>query len=94
MDTKLVIEKIIECVNSQLAASDINEKIDENSFLIGNDSLLDSMGLVELCIFLEDMAFEADFEFDWTSDDAMSKSRSMFRSPKTLAEEFSNQFKQ
>ena len=31
------------------------------------------------------------FEFDWTSEAAMSKSRSMFRSVAALAEEFSNQ---
>ena len=49
------------------------------------------MKLVEVCIKLEDLAEEHGFEFDWTSDSAMSKSRSMYRSVKTLAEEFSNQ---
>ena len=49
------------------------------------------MGLVTLCIFLEDTSGDNDFEFDWTSDAAMSKSRSMFRSAEALAEEFIKQ---
>jgi len=56
--------------------------------LIGDGSVLDSMKLVELCLLLEDMAAELGFEFDWTSDAAMSRSRSMFRTAGTLANEF------
>ena len=52
---------------------------------------LDSMKLVELCLTLEDKASDIGFEFDWTSDTAMSKSRSMFRTAGTLIEEFINQ---
>jgi acyl carrier protein len=59
--------------------------------LIGDDSLLDSMRLIELCLNLEDKAAEMGFEFDWTSDAAMSRSRSMFRTAGSLAEEFINQ---
>ncbi len=59
--------------------------------LIGGDSLLDSMKLVEVCLALEDLADEHGFEFDWTSEAAMSKSRSMFRTVSSLAEEFAAQ---
>jgi acyl carrier protein len=59
--------------------------------LIGSNSTLDSMKLVELCLALEDKADEFDFEFDWTSDAAMSKSRGMFRTAGALAEEFFRQ---
>jgi acyl carrier protein len=59
--------------------------------LIGDDSVLDSMRLVELCLSLEDKAAEMGFEFDWTSDNAMSRSRSMFRTAGSLATEFINQ---
>lgn len=72
----------------------LNEKslvvVDETP-LIGGQSLLDSMKLVELCLALEDKAAELGFEFDWTSDAAMSKSRSMFRTAGSLAAEFINQ---
>ena len=63
----------------------------EDMPLIGSDSVLDSMKLVELCLALEDMATELCFEFDWTSDSAMSRSRSMFRTAGSLATEFISQ---
>ncbi len=59
--------------------------------LIGGESVLDSMKLVELCPALEDKAAEIGFEFDWTSDAAMSHSRSMFRTAGSLAAEFISQ---
>jgi hypothetical protein len=49
------------------------------------------MKLVELCLALEDFAEEKGFEFDWTSDQAMSRSRSMFRTAGSLAIEFKDQ---
>ena len=58
---------------------------------IGGQSLHDSMKLVEVCLTLEDLADEHGFEFDWTSEAAMLKSRSMFRSVVVLAEEFASQ---
>jgi hypothetical protein len=51
------------------------------------------MKLVEVCIKLEDLADKHGFEFDWTSEAAMSKSRSMFRSVATLADELARQSK-
>ena len=66
-------------------------EIYEDMQLIGGDSLLDSMKLVELCLILEDLADEYGFEFDWTSEVAMSKSRSMFRTVASLSEEFAAQ---
>lgn len=65
--------------------------IDDSTALIGEDKILDSMALVELCLKLEDLALMYDFEFDWTSDEAMSVSRSMFRTLKSLTDEFIRQ---
>lgn len=59
--------------------------------LIGDGSVLDSMRLVELCLSLEDLAGEHGFEFDWTSEAAMSRSRSIFRNAGALADEFVRQ---
>ena len=50
-------------------------KIDKDTSLIGEGSLLDSMKLVELCLLLEDKALDIGFEFDWTSEEALSKSQ-------------------
>lgn len=65
--------------------------VTEDLPLIGGGSVLDSMKLVELCLALEDKAADLGFEFDWTSDAAMSKSRSMFRTAGALAAEFLSQ---
>ncbi len=59
--------------------------------LIGGQSVLDSMKLVELCLALVDKAADMGFEFDWTSDAAMSRSRSMFRTAGSLVAEFISQ---
>lgn len=59
--------------------------------LFGENGVLDSMRLVELCLALEDMAMEMNFEFDWTSEVALSRSRSMFRTAGSLAAEFYSQ---
>ena len=81
---KVVISVIANTLKSK-------SKITEEMQLIGGDSLLDSMKLVEVCVALEDLADEHGFEFDWTSETAMSKSRSMFRNVAALAEEFAKQ---
>ena len=62
--------------------------VTEDMPLIGGESVLNSMKLVELCLALEDKAAEIGFEFDWTSEAAMSRSRSMFRTAGSLAAEF------
>ena len=72
-------------------ALDGKSEVSDDMQLIGGKSLLDSMKLVEVCLTLEDLADELGFEFDWTSEAAMSKSRSMFRTVESLAEEFANQ---
>jgi len=68
-----------------------NLAITDDTPLIGSDSLLDSMKLVELCIALEEKASVIGFDFDWTSDVAMSKTRSMFRTAGSIAAEFVRQ---
>jgi hypothetical protein len=80
---------VLEAVRSLL--EDKSLPLDGATPLIGDRSVLDSMRLVELCLLLEDAAREQGFEFDWTSDSAMSRSRSMFKSVGALAGEFSAQ---
>tara|TARA_B100000315_G_C14585819_1_gene592968 strand:- start:3853 stop:4143 length:291 start_codon:yes stop_codon:yes gene_type:complete len=84
---------VMEAINNLLKhREDYNsEEITEDMQLIGGESLLDSMNLVQVCIDLEDFADDNGFEFNWASEAAMSKSRSMFRTVAALAEEFANQ---
>ena len=84
-EAKQHVKKVIESI--------LQKKIDisDDMQLIGRESLLDSMKLVETCLALEDVADEHGFEFDWTSEATMSRSRSMFRTIESLSEEFANQ---
>jgi acyl carrier protein len=65
--------------------------IDESTILIGVQGIIDSLGLVELCLRIEDAASAQGFEFDWTSEKAMSRNTSIFRSVGSLAEELEQQ---
>ena len=93
MDKEQVISFMKEIIKEIFIEDDANLDITNNMTLFGSDSALDSMKLVELCLALEDKASEIGFEFDWTSENAMSKSRSIFKSIESLAEEFVNQQK-
>ncbi len=88
MNIKQAKEIVISAIRDVLEGK---VEISEDMQLIGGESLLDSMKLVEVCLALEDLADEHGFEFDWTSEATMSKSRSMFRSVIALAEEFASQ---
>ena len=88
MNIEKTKEIVICAINDTLEGK---AEITEEMQLIGGESLLDSMKLVEVCLALEDLADEHGFEFDWTSEAAMSKSRGMFRSVTALAEEFASQ---
>lgn len=89
---KIVRQAIISAMTEN--GNDTENLITDETQLIGGESLLDSMKLVEVCLALEDAAEDAGFQFDWTSETAMSKSRSMFRTVGSLAEEFATQSKQ
>ena len=88
MNIEQAKEIVISAINDALEGK---VKITEEMQLIGGESLLDSMKLIEVCLALEDLADKHGFEFDWTSEAAMSKSRSMFRNVAALVEEFAAQ---
>ena len=79
-------KSIVRMCISEITDGEVDPTDDMN--LIGKEASLDSMKLVELCLALEDKSGDLDFEFDWTSEAAMSRSRSLFRTVNSLAEEF------
>lgn len=81
----LVTQTIRELLN------DSGHDVNADSPLVGTQSTLDSLLLVELCIRLEDAALENGFDFDWASENAMSSNRGMFSSVRSLAAEYSRQ---
>jgi hypothetical protein len=82
--TQIIMDLIVEIFEGKV-------EVAKDMPLVGGESQLDSMNLVEICVVLEDLADDSGFEFDWTSDNAMSKSRGMFRSISALSEEFIRQ---
>ena len=82
-------QQLIEIIQDVL--DDENTEISEDASLVGEGSLLDSMALVQVCLRLEELADEQDFAFDWTSEATLSRSRSVFRTVTTLADEFTRQ---
>lgn len=82
-------EDIISLIRDTCEDNDSLSEINEDSRLVGGN--IDSMGLVQLCIALEEKAIDLGFEFDWTSEKAMSSMNSVFRSPKSLLKEFKRQ---
>jgi len=88
-DDVKVKDQVFKALASLLEDQSI--KVSDETPLIGDNGALNSMKLLELCLSLEDLAAQLGFEFDWTSESAMSKSRSMFRTAGTLANEFLSQ---
>jgi len=82
-------ESLIELINSLI---DEDLQLQEHSTLIGGDSVIDSMTLVQICLALEEKSIKDNFQFDWTSEKAMSSLNSIFKSPYTLCEEYNRQF--
>ena len=82
-------EKILSIIDS--LRIDKSVPLTQDTHLIGSDRILDSLLLVELCLRLEDLGSELNFNFYWTSTEAMSRSASMFRDVKSLVAEFENQ---
>lgn len=86
---KNIKQKVFNCIQSLIDRQDLI--VTEDTILLGQGSVLDSMKLVELCLAMEDLASEFGKTFDWTSDSAMSRSRSMFKTAGSIADEFASQ---
>ena len=82
----IVIKTIVSILDEDII-------VDDDTKLIGNNAILDSFKLVELCLSLEDQSNRLGFEFDWRSEKILSKTSSPFRSSLSLAEEFLDQYK-
>ena len=91
MDNIKFEKKVFESIQSLVKTR--NFVVTSDTVLLGENGVLDSLSLVELCLMLEDFANENGFEFDWTSESALSKSRSMFRTAGTLSSTFIGQSK-
>jgi len=71
------------------------EQVSSESRLVGEEAILDSAGLLELLLELEELAEDKlDAAFEWENDSAFSAKRSVFRTPTALSEFFISQISQ
>ena len=70
-----------------------DNKISEDSPLYGNNSILDSLHFIELCISLEEKSNELGFTFEWNTEKTINRINEIFKNPKTLTIEFNNQMR-
>jgi len=81
------IKKIlIETVNEYYESEDFSETANENTVLFGSESVLDSMGLVNVIIDIESRFLDEGYEISLISEKAMSRRNSPFRTIATLSE--------
>jgi acyl carrier protein len=95
-DLKEVEERVYKEI--QNVSEDKKSIITKKTPLIGgeseSESIIDSVDLVDMCLSLEDFAVELGFEFDWTSEKAMSATNSIFKDAGSLSKEFIRQWKE
>jgi len=89
INSSLTPGTLIQLINSLM---DEDLQLLDDSPLVGGNSLIDSMSLVQICLALEERSLLDNFHFDWTSEKAMSSLNSIFKSPETLAKEYNRQF--
>lgn len=86
MNLKKVINEICKVVDEYLESKDINIKIDINTVLFGQNSVLDSIGLVNVIVDIESKFLDEGIQISFTSEKAMSRKNSPFRTIETFAE--------
>ncbi len=83
--------EVIQILEEIARSEDSTISLDKNSMILNGDYNFDSMALVQLCISLEEKSNKFGFDFDWTSEKAMSSMNSIFRTPLTICNEFNKQ---
>ena len=95
MDKEKIKSIIIGCVKDYLETKDNTEeivnKLTKDTPLIGNNSVLDSIGLVNIVVDIETEFLDNNIEISLLSDKAMSSRISPFRSIGALSNFIYNQ---
>ena len=86
MHQKSIMDIVIKCVEEYFDSQDISESAKKDTGLFGNKSMLDSVGLVSVIVDIESIFLDEDIEISLTSEKAMSRRYSPFRTISTLAE--------
>jgi acyl carrier protein len=86
MQRERIEEIIMTAFNDYLETQEIEEKVDSDTILFGSESTLDSMGLVNVVIDIESYFHGQGYRISLTSERAMSRKSSPFRTVTTLTD--------
>lgn len=86
MEREKIEEVVITAFNDYLETQDIPGKVDSDTILFGNESALDSMALVNVVIDIESFFHAQGHNIALTSERAMSRKNSPFRTVSALTD--------
>jgi len=86
MQRERIQEVIISAFNEYLETQDIEGEVNPDTILFGSESTLDSMGLVNVVIDIESYFHGQGHRISLTSERAMSRKSSPFRTVTTLTD--------
>ena len=86
MEFDAILVIIIKSCQSYFEDNEQIVDVDANTTLFGENSELDSMGLVNVVVDIESRLLDEGYEISLTSEKAMSRKNSPFRTITTLAE--------
>jgi acyl carrier protein len=86
MEKKKIEEVVIAAFHDYFETQDIQDKVDTDTVLFGGEAALDSMGLVNVVIDIESFFHAEGYNISLTSERAMSRRSSPFRTVSTLVD--------
>ncbi len=84
MKKEEILDLVINAVKE--VVDDSTTIINDKTVLLGNDAVVDSMGLVNLIVDIESALADKDLEVTLTSEKAMSQRNSPFRTVESLTD--------
>lgn len=84
MKNEQILQTVVSIVSEYQASQGVECDINQETTLFGDDAILDSMGLVNVVIDLESEFLDKGIEISLTSEKAMSRRNSPFRTIDTL----------
>ena len=79
-------ELVISVISRYLLSQNADCPVNQSTSLFGAEAILDSMGLVNIVIDLESEFLDRGIEISLTSENAMSRRQSPFRTIETLVD--------
>ncbi|MGE5400730.1 MAG: hypothetical protein ACM3S2_10015 [Ignavibacteriales bacterium] len=84
MEKETIYNIVTKVLGEYMESQDKTVEINEHTPMLGSDSVVDSLGLVNVIVDIESVLLDNDVEISLTSDKAMSSRISPFRNVASL----------